>query len=221
VTDRLIMQSEGEVRLRRWLAYTLFGCTLIGVVVLGTALHESQEAAHAAQIKADKQTLRTELVVASSPYALIMCNELGEIVLSNYAAEVLLGYGHRDLIGMPTTSLMPEDKRARHIVGMQRASARMKAYKEGDWVLILENAEFDALHKSGVLVPVTVSIRVIRFMGDVEFVVTMTPRVEEADDKDGVTPETPLPVDEAVPLPEIGEGNLNIERAKSVWAASR
>jgi hypothetical protein len=49
----------------------------------------------------------------------------------------------------------------------------------------------------------------------------MTPGVEEADEEDSATPETPLPVDEAVPLPEIGDGNLNIERAKSVWAASR
>lgn len=219
MTDRLIRQSEGEVRLRRWLAYTLFGCALAGVVVLGTALHEAQLEAHAAQVEADKQTLRTELVVASSPSALIMCDETGEVVLSNYAAEVLLGYGHQELIGLPTTSLMPEDKRARHIVGMQKASQRMKAYKEGDWVLILENAEFEALHKSGVLVPVTVSIRVIRFMGDVEFIVTMTPRVPESVD-DTPLPATPLPVEQAVPLPELG-GNVNIQRAKTEWASSR
>lgn len=212
------MTQLHEHTLRKWASRILFAVTIALTAFLGYQLNRTARVATEAQIKADRQTLRTELVVASSPNALIMCNETGEVVLSNYAAEIMLGYGHDELIGLPTTSLMPENKRARHIIGMQRAALKMKAYKEGDWVLILDNAEFEAMHKSGVLVPVTVSIRVIRFMGEVEFIVTMALRAES--EEPNVPPPSPLPTDKAVPLPEISE-NVNIERAKSQWAANQ
>ena len=57
---------------------------------------------------------RFQQVVESSPYALVMVNEGGKIVLVNGKTEELFGYPREDLIGQTIEMLIPEGSQTRH-----------------------------------------------------------------------------------------------------------
>ena len=57
---------------------------------------------------------RFQQVVESSPYAVTMVNESGDIVLVNGKTEELFGYPREELIGTPVERLLPDSIRVRH-----------------------------------------------------------------------------------------------------------
>jgi len=58
---------------------------------------------------------RFRQVVESSPYALVMVDERGKMVLVNGKTEELFGYPREELIGQSVEMLLPEEGRARHL----------------------------------------------------------------------------------------------------------
>src|SRR5687767_6538408 len=103
--DTVYRVTSQERQLRTWASVVLVGLLLVVGFYLGRDLRRTQKIAAVAQEKADLEALRSELIVASSPYALLMCSEQGWIVKSNLAAEILVGWKHEDLIGRSATVL--------------------------------------------------------------------------------------------------------------------
>lgn len=171
---------------------------------LGNAIHTQQTMIDAAQAKADKEALRTELIVETSPEATIMCDQNGVVVQSNYATELMLGWSRSELKGQPATVLMPEAAKNPHRVGMDRSLEQIRGY-EGNSMILSRDRKLLAINRDGNPVTVLVSIRVIKFMDEVQFIAVMRP------DK----PEPVIPPHQPVPLPELPASNVAIERAIS------
>lgn len=206
--------TSGERKFRSWGALAAFVTMLTVGSLLAWNIHEKQEQIQLAQARADRESLRAALIVESSPSAIVMCDDHGKIVLSNFATESLLGWKKEELVGQYSTILVPKDDRVKHLIGISRAAATMRGF-DGHFLMMLSDTQFKALHKSGELIPIVVEIRVIKFMGEVQFIVTMRSDAE------------PLPIKQGtpVPLPEISD-NVNIGRAmmqlqKDTAAASK
>ena len=58
---------------------------------------------------------RFRQAVESAPYAIVMVNESGTIVMINSQTEMLFGYSRHELIGQPVEMLVPERLRTAHI----------------------------------------------------------------------------------------------------------
>lgn len=202
--DKIIRMSASEVRLRNRLSVVLLTAVSIGIAVLGYRLNKSQHAALNAQMLADRQLLRAELIVTSSPYATVVCDEQGKIILTNAAAQSLLGWDGKELVGQSSSVLIPPEFRDQHDKGMDSARAKILGHK-GNWLLDRKNVPLHALRKDGTQVAVVASIRVIKYQSVVEFIFGM----RQAND---VEPQKEPTLE---PLPELPSGNVSIERAIS------
>lgn len=170
---------------------------------LAQSIHTKQKLLDAAQAKADKEALRTELIVMSSPEATIMCDQNGVIVQSNYATELLLGWPKTELVGQPTSVLIPEAYAKPHLAGMESSLKRIKEHS-GNSMILSDDRKMMALRRDGVPVPAVVSVRVIKFMDEVQFIATM---------RSGDSGDPVIPPQQPVPLPAIPASNVAIERA--------
>lgn len=195
--------TAAEHKIRRY--SSRFGLAIaVGLgVYLAQSIHSKQTQVEVAQEKADKEALRTELIVMSSPEATIMCDQNGVIVQSNYAAELMLGWPKEELIGQRSTALMPESAVRSHEIGMEKSLKQIKGYP-GDWMILSGDKKITAINRAGQPVPALVSIRVIKFMGEVQFIAVMRP-------DESVSPV--IPPQQPVPLPNIPASNVAIERA--------
>lgn len=210
--DTIIRMSAREVRLRERLGIVLLALLAGAVATLGYNFKQSQRIALEAQMQADRQALRAELIVTSSPYATVVCDEQGRIILTNLAAQSLLGWDGSELKGQNSSVLIPPEFRDEHDRGMDEARAKIREYA-GNWLLGRRNVPLHALRKDSTRVKVSASIRVIKYQGVVEFIVGMRPTSAES------TAPQENPVLE--PLPELPTGNISLERAVSEMQKSQ
>ena len=183
-----------ETRRRRWLSWVLIAAAVWLIAHQGNVLKENQERIAAVEEEREHARQRAEYIVASSPYAILMCSEDGRIIISNMAAEQLLGWPHDELLGQPSTVLVPEGDRERHIQGMAKAAAKIRQYA-GNWLITTDQIDLTALHRDGTLVPMTASIRVIKYGPTIEFIVAMRLR-DVVPDTPPVEPEKPIPLED-------------------------
>ena len=96
------------------------------------------------------------LAVESSPSAMVMTNEAGNIVLINSQVERLFGYTREELIGRPVEVLVPERFRGAHPEYRRgfSASAQVRAMGAGQ--------ELFALRKDGTEVPIEIGLNPIQ-----------------------------------------------------------
>lgn len=121
---------------------------------------------------------RAQLIVASSPNAIIMCSEDGTIVDSNLTAEQLFGWEHRMLVGQKATVLMPTDTAPLHTKKMSEAVKRIRDLPPQDnWMVVTAELHVRGIHRDGkTLVDLKASIRVIKLRdGSVQFIAYFSP----------------------------------------------
>jgi PAS domain S-box-containing protein len=106
------------------------------------------------EIKAAEERFRT--LIESSPDAMIVINQAGEIVLINDQAQILFGYDRGELVGMTVESLMPQAYRQQH-------SSFRKTYVADPSVRPMgQAAELHAVNRDGLEFPVEISLSPIR-----------------------------------------------------------
>jgi PAS domain S-box-containing protein len=203
--------TSTDRRVRNTLAVVLGVCLVGWGGYLAHLLHASQQAFSLMQAKADKEALRAELTITSSPYANLMTTDHGVIVQSNLAAELLTGYQHSELIGKSAIDLLvPEKDRDQVTSDMHQSVSEMREYS-GNWFVLQRESHVPILHKDGHEVQVIVSIRIIKFMGEIQFIVGM--RAESPE-------EQPIQPQQQFPIPEIKRGvNTMLDRAMDQMAA--
>ncbi|MGH2524094.1 MAG: DUF4118 domain-containing protein, partial [Anaerolineales bacterium] len=97
------------------LALNIEDATYIGTFVLVALFISVLTEARRRSEKALRDTEeRFHLAVESSPSAMLMVNQVGEIVLVNAQVEHLFGYRREELIGQPVEVLLPERFRDGH-----------------------------------------------------------------------------------------------------------
>lgn len=161
------MPQTVERRVRTALSGLLFLAAVVTIVYQGHKLSITIA-------ERDKEHLRAELIVTSSPYALIMCDAKGRITLSNMAAEQLFGWSRDQLLGADSTLLVPEQYRAAHQDGMQHSLDRIRKAK-GNWLLGRERVQLTGLKSDGSLIEIEANIRAIKYEEVVEFIIGMRP----------------------------------------------
>jgi PAS domain S-box-containing protein len=183
-----------RVRPRQVLGWILIGIGVLFILVQSHEIKLSQEREKLIESEREKAQLRAELIITSSPYALIMCNEQGQIRISNMAAEHLLGWPHEELIGQQASVIIPPGYREAHLKGMQRSAAHIRQYA-GSWMIPQRRLKLQALHRNQTLVDVEATLRVIKYKDTVEFILAMKPLDGEALPSEPV-PLPPLPLDD-------------------------
>ena len=95
---------------------------------------------------------RFHLAVEAAPTAMIMVDRHGTIVFANALTETLLGYGRRELIGLPIDNLVPDRFRSQHADyrHMFATDARQRPMGAG--------RDLFALRKDGTEVPVEIGL---------------------------------------------------------------
>lgn len=201
-------KSPADRHMRDRIAAVLLFVVVCWAFYVGHRNHVAQQVAEMAQRKADKEALRAELTITSSPYASLMTTDQGWIVQSNLAAEILLGVPHTDMIGKSAMDFVSEESRERVTRDMHNAVARMKTF-EGNWFMLQRDLHVPVLNSGGEEIKVVVSIRIIKFMDEIQFIVGM-----RADNP----AQQPIPSQKPVPLPELPRGNVAIDRAVNQMA---
>lgn len=113
-----------------------------------------------------KAASRMEAMIASSLDAILMVDKEGRILAFNGAAEAIFGYARDEAIGASMEKLIiPHHLREAHRLGMQRFLKTSVPRVAGQGRIQLE-----ALHKSGEIFPVELSISISRSKTDLVFV---------------------------------------------------
>lgn len=112
--------------------------------------------------RADRETKSLRLdyeivrgVVNSSDYPVAVLSEDGIVWLWNPAMELLTGYTERDIVGGTVERLMPYEKWEQHKAAFEKAIR-----ERGDG--ITTRVECDVVAANGDVIPVEVSVRVLR-----------------------------------------------------------
>lgn len=176
-----------------WFIIVVMACCVLGIGYRGNL--QRQESDRVTDI-ANAQARRAELIILSAPIPLIMCDETSHITVSNPAAEQLFGYTHKEMIGMPVERLIPPDQKYDHDSVFTAAGERARARPERRYALYRNNIPTVARTKSGVDIGVSISIRVIKYGDDIEFIATIRPR----NDGEIAVPEIPV---KGVELPSV------------------
>jgi diguanylate cyclase (GGDEF)-like protein/PAS domain S-box-containing protein len=95
----------------------------------------------------------------SSPFATIVADEAGAIVLANPAAELLLGYEGGTLLGVGIETLVPERLRDRHAAHRLAFSAETVGRPMG------RNRDLEVRRRDGQVVPVEIGLTPVRAAG--------------------------------------------------------
>lgn len=185
--------TSQERDIRNWLAAVLVA---LGVIVIVWQGHELTQARREAQIANEAKRLerfRAELILASSPFGFIMCDDEQKIVFANDAAERLLGWSTGSLHGQPVDVMIPQNKRDAHFRASSLAAREMLAAKE-NYVVRKFLPGTHALKKNGEVLTVDIGLQAIKYgaLGheSVEFIAAIKP-----------TDMTQVP--QVVPLPPI------------------
>lgn len=148
---------------------------VLAVLVLGYVASKTRDAELAATAARDLQARRAELIVQSSPVPTIMCGNKALVTVVNPAAEMLFGYTADELIGNSINMLIPEERRYDHQKLFEAARQKAKARVEDRYAMFREGLLSTGLHRSGERIPVVLSIRVIKYGDDIEFIANIRP----------------------------------------------
>ena len=95
---------------------------------------------------------RMRSIMDTANDAMIVADEMGDIILCNPAAQKMLGYTIEDWVGKPLTVFIPERYRAAHEAGIKRIR------NDGDRHVIGSTVELQALHSDGHEIPIELSL---------------------------------------------------------------
>ena len=158
----------------------LLGGMIVAVLVMGTEMKSSWHKEQVAEARRDEALKkaaaalrRAELLIESSDQAMIVCDEDGKITEINKAAETILGWTNRELIGAASGVLVPNDLRVAHLMGMRAAKRQIHEYS-GDWLLTSNRRTLRALKKDSSEVETVASVRAIKYDNHVEFILTLS-----------------------------------------------
>ena len=166
-----------ETIFRMWCSRWLAVIGVVLVIWLGTYFTGLQEDAEQASKERDEQLLRAELIVISAPVAILMYDEDGRITACNPGVEHLLGWNHDDLCTDNIIKIIPVDERANYRYDMA-ASIKTARRRGENWIYRTTGVTAKALHKDGSLVDVIMSVRVIKYGNNVEFITSLREPVE-------------------------------------------
>lgn len=186
-----------STKARKQWSWILIGgmcCFVLGVGYWANSVHQ---AAIQAQADRDAQTRRAELIVMTAPVAIIMCGGEARITVANPAAESMFGYSADELLGERIYKLIPPDIAYDHDKVFHAAEQRARDRPERRYAMYKENIQTEALCKDGTRLKVVLSISVIKYGGDVEFIATIRPR--GADEADA----PPFPPRDGLELPDV------------------
>jgi PAS domain S-box-containing protein len=131
-----------------------------------------EEVIHRLEEALEKQRLEQELkeseeryrgLVETSTDAIISINEKAEIIQWNEAASRLFGYSREEATGRAVDILIPEKYGQRHSEGFKRC------LKTGECKLVGRTVELEGLRKDGSLVPVGLSLSMLKRKGTYVF----------------------------------------------------
>lgn len=180
-------EDNAELRLRKYVSWGLVLFALLFLVGNGTYLTYNRSQRIAAEEAAKAEALRTELIVVSAPVALVMCDETATISLCNPAAEKMFGWEPGSLAGKKISVIVPPEFHEAHQKSFEAAIVRLQGVKQ-NWMIQRTCMPTEGFHKDGSRVPVSLSIRMIKYDGKIEFVASMrTP------DEKPTTNSVPLP----------------------------
>ena len=149
--------------LRQSLAVVLAALLIVYVYWQGTRLNAARD------LLAERQFRETRLVDAA-PVGLILCDSEGVVRVFNTAAEAICGYKKDEIIGKSAELLV--DPAVRDIHTAKLTEAREVAdERQKKWRSTRERLQANVLHKDGHLVPVILTISIVRHTsGLVEFI---------------------------------------------------
>lgn len=118
-------------------------------------------------------------ILEAVPDAILICNNRGEIVLTNAQVKKLLGYSPHELQGQSIESLIPRDLRPKHVREREKFLLHPQARTMGSGL------ELRALRADGTVIPVEVSLSPIQVNGGFWVVSTLRDITERrlADDE--------------------------------------
>lgn len=164
-----------STKVRSAVSWVLTGVMLLSILVIGYWANATQEAEVAARYARDMQLRRAELIVQSSPVPTIMCGNKAVVTVVNPAIEMLFGYTEDELVGKPIDILIPEELRYDHNKVFDSARQKARARPEERYAMFRDGMRSVAVHKSGERIPIILSIRVIKYGDDVEFIANIRP----------------------------------------------
>lgn len=206
--------AKRDIVAKQRLSYALVLITAVVALLAGKHArdqHAEVVAAEAAQAEAeskrDDALRKAALMVESSPWALIVCNENGIIENVNPAAEKMLGWTHSEMVGKNSEFLIvPPAFRATHERSVSAAAERLREYA-GDWLLTSNRRKVTALTKDGHEIDAIVTVRAIKFGGKIEFILSMSPATPPSGE--------PLKLDEPERISDVVQGILDKNPALS------
>ena len=107
------------------------------------------------------------------PVAIVVCDDRGNALHFNPAAEELFRYSAAEVVGQPFSRLIADGQRALHDRSYAAAVERIRR-SPGDWELRQAGMRGFGRRKDGSLVPVSVSMRGVRFSDHIRMVAVIT-----------------------------------------------
>lgn len=154
-------------------SWLMVGIMMLAILLVGQHISEITAERETALRQLVEQSRRAELIIVSAPVPLIMCDDQSHITVVNPAAEQLFGYEHGELIGQPVTVLIPPDSRYDHTAASDVARQRARSRPEVRYAIYKDDIASSAITKDGKEIPVLISIRVIKYGDQVEFIATI------------------------------------------------
>jgi PAS domain S-box-containing protein len=147
--QRLLVLRDAETRLRLYEAkMALIVGTLMGLLIVGTAAWFSLRDSTARGLAEE----RYRGLLEAAPDAMVVVDELGEIVLLNVQAEKQFGYNRDELVGQKITNIIPTGFAERLIADGTRTAAQALAQQIGTGI------ELNALRKDGSRFPIEIML---------------------------------------------------------------
>lgn len=112
-------------------------------------------------VQESERTFRN--LVEATRDAIIQADSQGNMVWWNKSAQILFGYGEREMLGLPLTRLMPEQFRDAHLKGLEQFA------RTGEGTLLGRTIELDGLKKDGTEFPFELSLVAHRSEGTIRF----------------------------------------------------
>lgn len=178
--NEVVSRPKADMIAQQRLAYVLLAITAVIAVIAGKHVEKSNRqmlAAEAAKVdaeeKRDKALKKAALIIESSPWAMIICDEHGVITNTNAAVEKMLGWSHEEMIGKQSEFLViPQEFRAVHEKAIAEAAQKLREYS-GDYLQTSNRRAVKALTKSGAEIDAVASIRAIKDGDEIEFILSL------------------------------------------------
>jgi len=143
------------------------------LTVVGTHNHVERISGSIYDITEQKQAQeRADLIVLSSPNAMIVCNEDKKVVLFNPAAEELFGFKADEIVGKGVDGIVTPKYLEEHNRVFDEAIERLRAAPE-DWEIRKTDIRGGGVTKAGQVIPLRLCVRGIKYRGKIEFIATV------------------------------------------------